>query len=223
MSIYDAKNEDALKTQGWKSYKDSTLKSMNKDDLINQIRCLEHNWAGEIKANKLLSYRLKCFLDVLEKNGHPEKFNQICALPGEYGYRQDDLEPNLDLFCEGRDDYWYNSYLRAMRELKVYKEAIKDIESYSPCYYELDYDWDEEPIDNYQSLDIDYIIENVRENMKIDRDEENKKLFGIWDLNEMNYFTKEEQKAEEEIIKKMAVEPKDNFYDYYEKEEKENE
>ena len=223
MSIYDAKNEDALKTQGWKSYKDSTLKSMSKDDLIDQIRCLEHNWAGEIKANKLLSYRLKCFLDVLEKNGHPEKFNQICALPGEYGYRQDDLEPNLSLFCEGRDDYWYNSYLRAMRELKVYKEAIKDIKSYNPCYYELDYDWDEEPIDNYQSLDIDYIIENIRETMKIDRDEENKNFFGIWDLNEMSYFTEEEQKAEEEVIKKMAVEPKDNFYDYYEKEEKENE
>ena len=223
MSIYDGKNEDALKTQGWRSYKDSTLKSMSKDDLIDQIRCLEHNWAEEIKANKLLSYRLKCFLDVLEKNGHPEKFNQICALPGEYGYQQDDLELNLDLFCKGRDDYWYNSYLGAMRELKVYKEAIKDIKSYNPCYYELDYDWDEEPIDNYQSLDIDYIIENIRETMKIDREEEYKRGFGMWDLDEMNYFTEEEQKAEEEVIKKMAVEPKENFYDYYEEKEKENE
>ena len=53
MSIYDAKNEDDLKTQGWRSYKDSTLKSMNKDDLIDQIRCLENKWAGEIKAIKL--------------------------------------------------------------------------------------------------------------------------------------------------------------------------
>ena len=52
MSIYDTKNEDALATQGYKPYKDSTLKSMSKDDLIDQIRCLEHNWTGEIKANK---------------------------------------------------------------------------------------------------------------------------------------------------------------------------
>lgn len=31
----------------------------------------------------------------------------------------------------------------------------------------------------------------------------------------MAYFTEEEQKAEEKVIKKMAVEPKDNFYNYY--------
>lgn len=87
-TIYDAENKDALATQGYKQYKDNTLKSMSKDDLIDQIRILEHNWAGEIKSNKLLSYRLKCFLDVLDKNGHPEKFSQICALPGEYSYIQ---------------------------------------------------------------------------------------------------------------------------------------
>lgn len=221
MNIYDTKDEDALTTQGYKPYKTSTLKSMSKDDLIDQIRCLEHNWAGEIKANKLLSYRLKCFLDVLERNGHPEKFNQICALPGEYGYRQDDLEPNLDFFWEGRDDYWYNSYLRAIRELKVYKEAIKEIKSYNPCYYEMDYDWDEEPIDNYQSLDVDYIIENIRETMRIDREEEYKNFFGIWNLNEMRHFTEEEQRAEKEVIKEMAVEPKDNIFDYYKEESNE--
>ena len=45
----------------------------------------------------------------------------------------------------------------------------------------------------------------------------------MWDLDEMNYFTEEEQKVEEEVIKKMAVEPKENFYDYYEEKEKENE
>lgn len=51
-TIYDAENEDALATQGYKPYKDTTLKSMSKDDLIDQIRCLEHNWAGEIKTSK---------------------------------------------------------------------------------------------------------------------------------------------------------------------------
>ena len=56
MTVYDINNEDALKSQGYKTYKDSTLKSMSKNDLIEQIRILEHNWAGEIKANWLQSY-----------------------------------------------------------------------------------------------------------------------------------------------------------------------
>ena len=47
MSIYDAKNEEDIKTQGWKSYKDSTLKSMNKDDIntiINEIQHKNNEW-----------------------------------------------------------------------------------------------------------------------------------------------------------------------------------
>ena len=218
MSIYDAKNEDVLKTQGWKSYKDSTLKSMNKNDLIDQIRYLEHNWAEEIKANKLLSYRLKCFLDVLEKNGHPEKFNQICALPGEYGYQQEKSEPNLNLFCEGRDDYWYNSWLCAQREIRGLKNGIKDIKTYNPKYYDKD-------LAEWLDLDIDYLINNSLSIENLEKKEEiyNSIIPNMWDLDEMNYFTEEEQKAEEEVIKKMAVEPKENFYDYYEEKEKENE
>ena len=60
------------------------------------------------------------------------------------------------------------------------------------------------------------------DSLKIDRDEENKRFLGIWDLNEMSYFTEEEQKAEAEVIKKMAVEPKENFYDYYTEKERKN-
>ena len=59
MTVYDIKNEEVLKSQGYKPYKDSTLKSMSKNDLIDLIRILEHNWAGEIKANWLQSYRLQ--------------------------------------------------------------------------------------------------------------------------------------------------------------------
>lgn len=59
MTVYDIKNEETLKSQGYRPYKDSTLKSMSKDDLIDLIRILEYNWAGEIKANWLQSYRLK--------------------------------------------------------------------------------------------------------------------------------------------------------------------
>ena len=38
----------------------------------------------------------------------------------------------------------------------------------------------------------------------------------------MTYFTEEEQEAERKVIEKLKVEHKDNFYDYYEEEEKKN-
>ena len=66
-TIYDTKDEDALAYQGWKSYKDSTLRSMSKKDLIEIIRMLEHNWAGEIKACWLQSNRLKFTDEIFEK------------------------------------------------------------------------------------------------------------------------------------------------------------
>ena len=56
-------------------------------------------------------------------------------------------------------------------ELNIYKEAIEEIKKYEPCYYEMDYDWDENPIDSYQSLDIDYIVNNIREIKKIEKEE----------------------------------------------------
>ena len=39
----------------------------------------------------------------------------------------------------------------------------------------------------------------------------------------MVFFTEEEQKAVDKYIKEHSIEPKDNFYDYYEEEEKKNE
>lgn len=35
---------------GYKSYSDSTLRSMTKDDLIRLVRMLEHNWQGAEEA-----------------------------------------------------------------------------------------------------------------------------------------------------------------------------
>ena len=93
MTVYDINNEDALKSQGYKIYKDSTLKSMSKNDLIEQIRILEHNWAGEIKANWLQSYRLQFTNEIFEevikeiKNYNPK----YCEL--DYTY---DDEPYLN-------------------------------------------------------------------------------------------------------------------------------
>lgn len=210
-TIYDTENKDALATQGYKPYKDSTLKSMSKDDLIDQIRCLEHNWAGEIKANKLLSYRLKCFFDILEKTGHPELFGQICSLPGEVGYQQESFQPNLDLFCEGREEYWYNSWLYAQRKLRGLKNGIKDIKTYNPKYYDKD-------LAEWFDLDIDYLINNSLSIEDLEEKEKiyNSNIFGIWNLDEMEYFTEEEQEAERKAIDRLKVEPKDNFFDYYE-------
>lgn len=59
MSIYDLDEKKVLRQAGWRIYSDSTLKSMTKDELIDQIKCLQHNWAGAIEVSKLQSYRLK--------------------------------------------------------------------------------------------------------------------------------------------------------------------
>lgn len=169
--IYDIRDEDALISQGWKSYKNSTLKSMTKDDLIDVIRMLEHNWAGEIKANKLQTKRLMFTMEILKK-------------------------------------------------------IINNIESYDPEYSELDYDIDDEQVLSYYPLSIEDIIKEILDEVK-------EKEISLWgnvgflcrflNTDEMCYFTEEEQKAEEEFIKKMSIETKNNFYDYYEKEKTENE
>lgn len=176
ITIYDTKDEDALATQGYKPYKDSTLKSMSKDDLIDQIRCLEHNWAGEIKACWLQSNRLA--------------------------------------FTE-----------------QIFEDVIKDIEAYNPEYSELDYDYEDNAYLDYHPVDIDYIIKNVLETYKIDEPFREEQLFGnvgffnrfLNDRDGFIYFTEEEQEAVDKYIKEHRIEPKDNFYDYYEEEEKKNE
>lgn len=67
MSIYDLDKKEVLKQAGWRIYSDSTLKSMTKDELIDQIKCLQHNWAGAIEASELQSYRLQWLLNAFNE------------------------------------------------------------------------------------------------------------------------------------------------------------
>lgn len=162
MDVYDVPNEVALKLRGWKQKADGTYKGLKKEYLIEEIRCLEHNWAGSIKANELLSWRLE----------------------------------------------------RSMEEINALKKAIEEIKTYELYYYEGDYDLDDEPIDKYVPINIDEIV-----------DDEMKALHyrNLYEelISKGKYFTEEEQKAEQDVIKKMAIEPKDNIFDYYKEENNE--
>lgn len=52
------------KKYGFKSYADSTLRGMTKDDLIEEIRVLEHNWA----VAEMLVERQFCLIEKLNDN-----------------------------------------------------------------------------------------------------------------------------------------------------------
>jgi len=162
MNVYDVPNEVALGLRGWKQKADGTYKGLTKEYLIDEIRCLEHNWAGAIKANELLSFRLE----------------------------------------------------NAVNEINALKRAIDEIKSYEPCHYQMDYDWDEEPIDKYVPIDVDEIVEDEMKALN---------YRNIYEelISKGEYFTEEEQKAEQDVIKKMAIEPKDNIFDYYKEENNE--
>ena len=103
-------------------------------------------------------------------------------------------------------------------EMFLNNNGIKDIKTYNPKYYDKD-------LAEWFDLDIDYLINNslsiedLEERERID----NSIFPNIWNLDEMTYFTEEEQKAEERIIKEMSVEHKDNFFDYYEEDGDKNE
>ncbi len=77
-------NEDAyLNQKGYKRRTESTLKSYSKKDLIDIIRCLEHNWAGEIWGNNLLSKRLQNVSEYLQQSHSLKEINKIMSIEGE--------------------------------------------------------------------------------------------------------------------------------------------
>ena len=91
-TIYDMDNKDALLLQGYKILKDTTLKSMTKDKLIELIRILEHNWAGEIKACLLQSKRLEFTDEIFE-----EVVKDIKSYNPEYSELDYDYDDNAYL------------------------------------------------------------------------------------------------------------------------------
>lgn len=75
---------DYLALRGQKVYSDKTLKSYTKDQLIEQIRILEHNYNGEIWGRELLTKRLEKASNYLKEQGLSlEEINKIFALIGE--------------------------------------------------------------------------------------------------------------------------------------------
>lgn len=61
MSVYDLSDYYILAKNGWRKKENSIYKSKKKEDLIDYINMLEHNWAGALKSNELLIEKLKNF------------------------------------------------------------------------------------------------------------------------------------------------------------------
>lgn len=119
MSVFDINDYDILVKNGWKHRELSTYKSMKKDNLVDFIRCLEHNWAGSLKANELLSARLKKFCDYFEAIGQPEMFRKICMIDEERG--QDDEW----LKCNTLDGRWFYMNMNTGEQLPYGAQPIK--------------------------------------------------------------------------------------------------
>ena len=84
MSVSYINDYSDLDQRGWKVYADGSYKGQKKDYLIDQIRCLEHNWAGEIWGNNLLRRRLENACNYLEQQGLSlEEINKIISVKGE--------------------------------------------------------------------------------------------------------------------------------------------
>lgn len=82
--VYDIEDTKVLTEAGWKIKEDSTLNSYKKEELIGAIRCLEHNWASEIKANILYRQRLEKVMEYCTKVlKDPSIFNRIIKVESE--------------------------------------------------------------------------------------------------------------------------------------------
>ena len=73
-----------LAKRGQKVYSDSSLKLFTKKQLIDQIRYLEHNYAGEIWGSELIAKRLENACNYIKEQEVPlEKINKIISVEGE--------------------------------------------------------------------------------------------------------------------------------------------
>lgn len=69
MSVYDLSDYYILAKNGWRKKENSIYKSKKKEDLIDYINMLEHNWAGSLKINELLTKKIQKYdKDGLLKN-----------------------------------------------------------------------------------------------------------------------------------------------------------
>lgn len=119
MSVFDLSDYYILKKNGWKERKDNTYKSMKKEDLIEYIRCLEHNWAGALKGSELLSERLKKFSDYFDAIGQPDMFRKICMVDEERHLDEEWLE------CRTLDDRFFYMNMKTGEKLPYGVQPIK--------------------------------------------------------------------------------------------------
>lgn len=70
----------------YKVYRDSTLRSMTKEEIIGQLRCAEHNWQVAEVGRDVLSKRLAQLTSKLIESGAytTKQINEMMALR-EYG------------------------------------------------------------------------------------------------------------------------------------------
>ena len=78
-NIYDLDDYYVLEQNGWKLPSNNTLKQYKKIDLLEIIRMLEHNWAGELKANMLQNKRLENFYNYYKEKGNEELFTKLTS------------------------------------------------------------------------------------------------------------------------------------------------
>lgn len=84
MNIESEENRQLLAQKGWNSFSTSYLKKWKKEELIEHIRILEHNWAGEIWGSNLIRKRLENACDYIKEQDVPlEKINKIISVEGE--------------------------------------------------------------------------------------------------------------------------------------------
>ena len=60
---------------------------------------------------------------------------------------------------------------KLQEELDSYKRLVENLKTLQLYEYELDYDYEEEPVDNYMPFDMKYYVNNWFEVEKIDREE----------------------------------------------------
>lgn len=84
INIVSNENIELLTQKGWKPVSTSYLKKWKKEELIEHIRILEHNWAGEIWGSNLIRKRLKNACNYIKEQDVPlEKINKIISIEGE--------------------------------------------------------------------------------------------------------------------------------------------
>lgn len=78
-NIYDLDDYYVLEQNGWKLPSNNTLSKYKKIDLLEIIRMLEHNWAGNIKATMLQNKRLENFYNYYKEKGNEKLFTKLTS------------------------------------------------------------------------------------------------------------------------------------------------